>query len=112
LLILRWKELNEITRYRAALEIIRRHKWKKYIEAGHARMKLQKVIHKLRVRPLTKKFYAHREMQYRFWKDKALERWKRLEKIHRGVLVLDELISTNFGMERIIYKKKLDGFND
>jgi len=38
-----------------------------------------------------------------------LRRWKRLEKMHRGVAVLDETINLNFRQERMIWEKKLGG---
>ncbi|KAG4433759.1 hypothetical protein IFR05_010758 [Cadophora sp. M221] len=106
---LSFKELNEITRYRAALERIRRQKWNAYIEAGEARWKLQKICRRLRTRPLTKAFYQYRNKQYQVWKEKALKAWKRLEKTHLGVSILDETININFRQERIIYEKKLGG---
>ncbi|KAH7382081.1 hypothetical protein BKA64DRAFT_713320 [Cadophora sp. MPI-SDFR-AT-0126] len=106
---LSFKELNEITRYRAALEKIRRQKWNTYIQAGKARWKLQKILRRLRVRPLTKAFYEYRNKQYKDWNKKALKSWKRLEKTHLGVSILDETININFRQERIIYEKKLGG---
>ncbi|KAH7333062.1 hypothetical protein BKA65DRAFT_596682 [Rhexocercosporidium sp. MPI-PUGE-AT-0058] len=106
---LSFKELNEITQYRTALEIIRRQKWTTYIEAGEARWKLQKILRRLRIRPLTKAFYQYRNKQYKVWKEKALKSWKRLEKTHLGVCILDETININFRQERIIYEKKLGG---
>ncbi|PVH74681.1 hypothetical protein DL98DRAFT_593884 [Cadophora sp. DSE1049] len=106
---LSFKELNEITRYRAALEGIRRQKWNTYIQAGEARWKLQKILRRLRVRPLTKAFYEYRNKQYKVWKKKALKSWKRLEKTHLGVSILDQTININFRQERIIYEKKLGG---
>ncbi|KAH6706592.1 hypothetical protein BKA61DRAFT_141061 [Leptodontidium sp. MPI-SDFR-AT-0119] len=106
---LSFKELNEITRYRAALERIRRQKWNAYIEAGEARWKLQKIRRRLRTRPLTKAFSQYRNKQYQVWKEKALKAWKRLEKTHLGVSILDETININFRQERIIYEKKLGG---
>tara|TARA_R110002060_G_scaffold24857_1_gene33847 strand:- start:530 stop:868 length:339 start_codon:yes stop_codon:yes gene_type:complete len=103
------QELNEITRYRAALERIRRQKWNTYIQAGEARWKLQKILRRLRIRPLTKAFYEYRNKQYKVWKEKALKSWERLEKTHLGVSILDETININFRQERIIYEKNLGG---
>jgi hypothetical protein len=103
------QELNDITRFRARVEMRRRRNWKKYLEAGQARWKLQQILHKLRVRPTTKEFYTFRKNQYTYWKEEALRRWKGLERIHRSVLFLDEIINTNFLMERVIYKASLDG---
>jgi hypothetical protein len=98
-----------MTHYRGVLEMTRRRKWKKYIEAGKARWNLQQVQHKLRVCPSTKEFYNYRKKQYRYWKREALHRWKGLEKVHRGVVFLDKKINSNFSMERMIYKESLDG---
>jgi hypothetical protein len=56
--------LNEITRYRAALEIIYRRKWREYIKAGKARWQLQQALHHLKCRPLTKPFYKYRKEQF------------------------------------------------
>jgi hypothetical protein len=103
------QELNEITRYRAALEIIYRRKWRKYIKAGRARWQLQQALHHLKCRPLTKAFYKYRKEQFRYWKAKGLRLWKRLEKTHRGFLILEETININFRQERIIHEKKLGG---
>jgi len=104
---LSFKELHAITRYRGLVEIIRRRKWKQYLKAGEARWKLQKVLRRLKSSPKTKAFYEYRKKQYDLWKDKALRTWKELEKIHRGVLILDETININFRQERMIYDKKL-----
>ncbi|XMA15197.1 hypothetical protein WAI453_007988 [Rhynchosporium graminicola] len=101
---LSFEELNQITRYRAALEKIRRQKWKTYLEAGEARFKLQKILRRLRVRPLTKAFYQYRRKQYGFWKEEALKSWKRLEKTHVGIRILDETIDINVRQEGMIYK--------
>lgn len=101
---LSYKELNEITRYRAALEIIYRRKWRKYIKAGDARWKLQKALRHLKVRPLTKAFYKYRKEQFRTWKARALKLWKKLEKTHRGILILEETININFRQERIMHQ--------
>ncbi|PMD32292.1 hypothetical protein L207DRAFT_590586 [Hyaloscypha variabilis F] len=101
------EELNEITRYRAALEIIYRRKWREYNKAGNARWKLQQVLHHLKRRPLTKPFYKYRKEQFREWKAKALKLWKRLEKTHRGILILDSTININFRQERMIHEKHL-----
>lgn len=106
---LSYKELNEITRYRAALEIICRRKWREYIKAGDARWKLQQALHHLKCRPLTKPFYKYRKEQFRAWKAKALKLWKRLEKTHRGILILEETININFRQERMIHEKHLMG---
>ncbi|KAE9372908.1 hypothetical protein N431DRAFT_246303 [Stipitochalara longipes BDJ] len=106
---LSYKELNEITRYRAALEIIYRRKWREYNKAGNARWKLQQVLHHLKRRPLTKPFYKYRKNQFREWKAKALKLWKRLEKTHRGILVLESTININFRQERMIHEKYLKG---
>ena len=99
--------MNEITRYRAALEVIYRGKWRKYIVAGKARFELQKVIHSLKVQPLTEKFYKYRKQQFRSWKENALKLWKRLEKYHRGMLILDETIKINFRQERVMWEHHL-----
>jgi hypothetical protein len=106
-----FQELNEITRYRSVLEDIRRRKWRKYIEAGEARWKLQQLLHRLRVRSwtMTKRYHEYRKKQFETWKKKALRRWKRLEKTHLGILILDETINLNFRQERMIYEKKLGG---
>ncbi|CZT04841.1 uncharacterized protein RAG0_11150 [Rhynchosporium agropyri] len=101
---LSFEELNQITRYRAALEKIRRQKWKTYLEAGEARFKLQKILRRLRVRPLTRAFYQYRMKQYGFWKEEALKSWKRLEKTHVGIRILDETIDINVRQEGMIYK--------
>jgi len=101
------QELNEITRYRAALEIIYRRKWRKYIQAGDARWKLQKALRHLKVRPLTKAFYKYRKEQFRTWKARALTLWKKLEKTHYGILILEETININFRQERIMHQKHL-----
>ncbi|KAJ5040223.1 uncharacterized protein L3040_005885 [Drepanopeziza brunnea f. sp. 'multigermtubi'] len=106
---LSFKELNEITRYRAALEIILRRRWKTYLEAGEARFKLQKLVRRLRARPVTEAYFKYRNKQYKTWKGKALASWKRLEKMHSGVLILDATININFRQERIIYEKELGG---
>ncbi|KAI9050255.1 hypothetical protein LZ554_005423 [Drepanopeziza brunnea f. sp. 'monogermtubi'] len=106
---LSFKELNEITRYRAALEIILRRRWKTYLEAGEARFKLQKLVRRLRVQPVTEAYFKYRNKQYKTWKGKALASWKRLEKMHSGVLILDATININFRQERIIYEKELGG---
>jgi hypothetical protein len=103
------QELNEITRYRAALEIIYRQKWRKYIKAGDARWKLQQALRHLKVRPLTKAFYKYRKEQFRSWKAQALKLWKKLEKTHRGILILEETININFRQERIMHEKHLKG---
>lgn len=89
---------------------MRRRKWKSYIEAGQARWKLQKIVHKLRKedRKSGKLLLGMRTRQYEDWKQEALRRWKKLEKYQIGALVLDELINTNFLMERVIYKSELD----
>jgi hypothetical protein len=101
------QELNEITRYRAALEIIYRRKWRKYIKAGQARWQLQQALHRLKCRPLTNAFYKYRKEQFRTWKTKGLRLWKRLEKTHRGIMILEGTININFLQERIIHEKKL-----
>ncbi|KAL2065929.1 hypothetical protein VTL71DRAFT_3599 [Oculimacula yallundae] len=101
---LSFKELNEITRYRAALEKIRRQKWKTYLEAGEARWKLQKILRRLRIHPLTKAFCQYRKKQYDVWKDKALKSWKRFEKTHHGISLLDETININVRQEGLIYR--------
>ncbi len=101
------QELNEITRYRAALEIIYRRKWRKYIKAGDTRWKLQQALRHLKVRPLTKAFYKYRKEQFRTWKARALKLWKKLEKTHRGILILEETININFRQERILHEKHL-----
>lgn len=98
------EELNDITRYRALLEIVHRRKWKKYLKAGEGRWKLQKV---LRRRTLTKAFYKYRKHQYRLWKEKALRTWKKLEKLHQGTTILEDTININFSQERMIYAKEL-----
>jgi hypothetical protein len=103
----RTQELNEITRYRAALEIIYRRKWRKYIKAGDARWKLQLALRHLKARPLTKAFYKYRKEQFRTWKAQALKLWKQLEKTHRGILILEETININFRQERIMHEKHL-----
>jgi hypothetical protein len=103
------QELNEITRYRAALEIIYRRKWREYIKAGDARWKLQQALHHLKCRPLTKPFYKYRKEQFRAWKAKALKLWRRLEERHRGLLILEETININFRQERMIHEKHLMG---
>jgi hypothetical protein len=105
----RIQELDEITRYRAALEIIYRRKWRKYIEAGRARWQLQQAIHHLKCRPLTKAFYNYRKEQFKTWKATGLRLWKRLEKTHRGILILDGTININFRQERVIHEKNLEG---
>lgn len=107
----RFQELDEITRYRAALEIIYRRKWREYIKAGKARWQLQQALHHLKCRPLTKPFYKYRKEQFRTWKAKALKLWKRLEKTHRGILILQETININFRQERMIHEKHLRGLH-
>jgi hypothetical protein len=56
---------------------------------------------------MPKKFHEYRKKQFENWKNKALGRWKRLEKTHLGILILDETINLNFRQERMIYEKKL-----
>ncbi|KUJ13649.1 uncharacterized protein LY89DRAFT_144487 [Mollisia scopiformis] len=104
---LSFKELNLITRYRNLVEIIHRRTWKRYLKAGKARWQLQKVIGRHTSRSLTKAFFEHRKKQFTAWKTKALRAWKKLEKVHRGTLILDETININFRQERMIYAKKL-----
>jgi hypothetical protein len=58
---------------------------------------------------MPKKFCAYRKKQFEKWKKEALRRWKRLEKTHLGILILDETINLNFRQERMIYEKKLGG---
>jgi hypothetical protein len=63
----------------------------------------------MRGKPLyTKPFFEFRKKQYENAKIEALRLWKRLEKLHLGLKVLDEAIDVNFRQERIIYKKMLD----
>ncbi|KAE8443678.1 hypothetical protein EG329_001450 [Mollisiaceae sp. DMI_Dod_QoI] len=104
-----YRELNAITRYRVVVGIVHRRRWKEYVKAGEARWKLQQVLRRLRSRPLTKAFYEYRRKQFILWKEKALRTWKKLEKIQRGILILDETININFRQERMIYAKKLRG---
>ncbi|CAL3968319.1 unnamed protein product [Diplocarpon coronariae] len=106
---LTFKELNQITRFRFALSPILRRKWRTYLAAGEARFKLQNAVRRLRVRAPTRAFYEFRQQQYRDWKAKALRAWRKLEKTHLGVVVLDATIGINFRQERMIYEKRLRG---
>ena len=58
---------------------------------------------------MTKRYHEYRKKQFQMWKKEALRRWKRLEKTHLGILMLDETINLNFRQERMIYEKKLGG---
>jgi hypothetical protein len=58
---------------------------------------------------MTKRYHEYRKKQFETWKKEALRRWKRLEKTHLGILILDETINLNFRQERMIYEKKLGG---
>ncbi len=106
------QELNTLTQYRAAMEFVRRRKWRSYIKAGRARYQLQKEVRKLRVRlrreSVGPKFVQHRTTLYEVWKEKAFRAWEKLEKVQVAMKVLDEAIHINFRQERMTYRKRLD----
>ena len=104
------QELDRLTKYRNAMERVKRIKWKKYLEEGKTRWQLQRYIR--RMRPVAKeipRLIEYRNVQLQRSDEMALKRWKRLEKLHLGLRVLDEAIDLNFRQERIIFEKKLGG---
>lgn len=106
----RKQELNRMTKYRDAMERVKRRRWKKYLRAGHKRWQYQREERNMRRGAhRTPELYAHKKALHEKWDKKAFKRWQRLEKLHLGLRVLDETIDLNFRQERIIYEFRLDG---
>jgi len=102
-----------MTKYRDAMERVKRRRWKKYIRAGHKRWHYQREERNMRgVAHRSPKRYARHKALHEKWDKKAFKRWQRLERLHLGLRVLDETIDLNFRQERLIYEFRLDGRRD
>jgi hypothetical protein len=100
--------MTQLSKYRAYLETIRLRRWKRYIRAGKNRHELSEIIRKLRAKSKNVKFYEHRENQHQHWKGRAVKAMKTLDRVTKGLKVLDGAMEKVFREERMVYEKYLD----
>jgi hypothetical protein len=76
--------------------------------AAHNRYELTKVLLKYRIEGKSMALFEHRFMQHRMWKEEALRAMKNLDKIVKGIKLLDDVLETIFRGERKFFEKHLD----